>query len=117
LIFTIVRNRSRISPFSWRRSLCTPRTPREGPLSGSPGSSGRWGFSCWSGQPACLADETTAQDTLKQNWSKYAAADNFEPTLSGTSWLDLAWILVGAVVIGATAATIFLLGAFMLGLL
>ena len=24
---------------------------------------------------ACLADETTAQDTLKQNWSKYAAAD------------------------------------------
>ncbi len=24
---------------------------------------------------ACLADETTAQDTLKQNWSKYAATD------------------------------------------
>src|SRR5215475_9408383 len=24
---------------------------------------------------ACLADETTAQDTLKQNWSKYAASD------------------------------------------
>jgi len=24
---------------------------------------------------ACLADETTAQDTLKQNWSKYSAAD------------------------------------------
>jgi hypothetical protein len=24
---------------------------------------------------ACLGDETTAQDTLKQNWSKYAAAD------------------------------------------
>jgi hypothetical protein len=24
---------------------------------------------------ACLADETTAQDTLKQNWSKYIAAD------------------------------------------
>jgi hypothetical protein len=24
---------------------------------------------------ACLADETTAQDTLKQNWSKYLAAD------------------------------------------
>ena len=24
---------------------------------------------------ACLSDETTAQDTLKQNWSKYAAAD------------------------------------------
>ena len=23
---------------------------------------------------ACLADETTAQDTLKQNWSKYSAA-------------------------------------------
>jgi hypothetical protein len=27
---------------------------------------------------ACLADETTAQDTLKQNWSKYAAADKSE---------------------------------------
>ena len=24
---------------------------------------------------ACLADETAAQDTLKQNWSKYSAAD------------------------------------------
>src|SRR5271156_6388511 len=24
---------------------------------------------------ACLADETTAQDTLKQNWSKYSAGD------------------------------------------
>jgi hypothetical protein len=24
---------------------------------------------------ACLADETTAQDTLKQNWPKYAATD------------------------------------------
>jgi len=24
---------------------------------------------------ACLADETTAQDTLKQNWSKYSTAD------------------------------------------
>ena len=27
---------------------------------------------------ACLADETTAQDTLKQNWSKYAASDKNE---------------------------------------
>ena len=27
---------------------------------------------------ACLADETTAQDTLKQNWSKYTAADKSE---------------------------------------
>ena len=27
---------------------------------------------------ACLADETTAQDTLRQNWSKYAAADKTE---------------------------------------
>ena len=27
---------------------------------------------------ACLADETTAQDTLKQNWSKYAAGDKSE---------------------------------------
>jgi hypothetical protein len=24
---------------------------------------------------ACLADETTAQDMLKQNWSKYVATD------------------------------------------
>jgi hypothetical protein len=24
---------------------------------------------------SCLADETTAQDTLKQNWSKYLGAD------------------------------------------
>ena len=27
---------------------------------------------------ACLADETTAQDTLKQNWSKYAGSDKSE---------------------------------------
>jgi hypothetical protein len=27
---------------------------------------------------ACLADETTTQDTLKQNWSKYAASDKNE---------------------------------------
>jgi hypothetical protein len=27
---------------------------------------------------ACLADETTAQDTLRQNWSKYAANDKNE---------------------------------------
>jgi hypothetical protein len=27
---------------------------------------------------ACLADETTAQDTLKQNWSRYAATDKSE---------------------------------------
>jgi hypothetical protein len=27
---------------------------------------------------ACLADETAAQDTLKQNWSKYAATDKTE---------------------------------------
>jgi hypothetical protein len=27
---------------------------------------------------ACLGDETTAQDTLRQNWPKYAAADKNE---------------------------------------
>jgi hypothetical protein len=27
---------------------------------------------------ACLADETTAQDTLTQNWSKYSATDRTE---------------------------------------
>jgi hypothetical protein len=27
---------------------------------------------------ACLGDETTAQDTLKQNWSKYSASDKNE---------------------------------------
>jgi hypothetical protein len=27
---------------------------------------------------SCLADETTAQDTLKQNWSKYLAADKID---------------------------------------
>jgi hypothetical protein len=27
---------------------------------------------------ACLADETAAQDTLKQNWSKYSASDKNE---------------------------------------
>jgi hypothetical protein len=27
---------------------------------------------------ACLSDETTAQDTLKQNWSKYGASDKNE---------------------------------------
>ena len=27
---------------------------------------------------SCLADETTALDTLKQNWSKYQASDKTE---------------------------------------
>jgi hypothetical protein len=27
---------------------------------------------------ACLADETTAQDTLKQNWPKYLATDKID---------------------------------------
>lgn len=27
---------------------------------------------------SCLADETTAQDTLKQNWSKYLADDKID---------------------------------------
>jgi hypothetical protein len=33
------------------------------------------------------------------------------------SWLDLAWILTATVVIAAAAATIFLLGGYVLGLL
>jgi hypothetical protein len=33
------------------------------------------------------------------------------------SWLDVAWILTGTVVMAAAAATIFLLGAHVFGLL
>jgi hypothetical protein len=33
------------------------------------------------------------------------------------SWLDVAWILTAAVVMAAAAATVFLLGAYILDLL
>jgi hypothetical protein len=33
------------------------------------------------------------------------------------SWLDVAWILTAVVVMAAAAGTIFLLGAYVLGLL
>jgi hypothetical protein len=43
---------------------------------------------------ACLADETTAQNTLKQNWSKYSAADKtqcigMEKTGGPASYVEL----------------------------
>jgi hypothetical protein len=37
--------------------------------------------------------------------------------LGGVSWLDATWIFVGTVVIAAAAATIFVLGAYVFGLL
>ena len=37
--------------------------------------------------------------------------------LGGVSWLDVAWILVGTVVMAAAAGTIFVLGAYVFGLL
>jgi hypothetical protein len=43
---------------------------------------------------ACLADETAAQNTLKQNWSKYAAGDQtqcigMETTGGPASYVEL----------------------------
>ena len=38
-------------------------------------AAGRYGSVLGRNKEACLADETAAQDTLKQNWSKYAASD------------------------------------------
>jgi hypothetical protein len=43
---------------------------------------------------ACLADESTAQDTLKQNWSQYSAADKnqcvgMEKTGGPASYVEL----------------------------
>jgi hypothetical protein len=38
-------------------------------------AAGRYGVVLGRNKEACLADETTAQDTLKQNWSKYVASD------------------------------------------
>jgi hypothetical protein len=38
-------------------------------------AAGRYSVVLGRNKEACLADETTAQDTLKQNWSKYIASD------------------------------------------
>ena len=38
-------------------------------------TAGRYGIVLGRNKEACLADETTAQYTLKQNWSKYGASD------------------------------------------
>jgi hypothetical protein len=38
-------------------------------------AAGRYGIVLGRNKEACLADETTAQDTLKQNWSKFGASD------------------------------------------
>ena len=38
-------------------------------------AAGRGAVTLGRDRKACLGDETTAQDTLRQNWSKYAAAD------------------------------------------
>jgi hypothetical protein len=55
------------------------RTPAGGPPALEVGSSceaaGRGSVVLGRDKKACLGDETTAQDTLKQNWSKYAAPD------------------------------------------
>jgi hypothetical protein len=49
-----------------------PPTLRVGP---SCAAAGRGSVVLGRDKKACLGDETTAQDTLKQNWSKYAASD------------------------------------------
>jgi hypothetical protein len=58
------------------------RTPAGGPPTLEVGSSceaaGRGSVVLGRDKKACLSDETTAQDTLKQNWSKYAATDKSE---------------------------------------
>ena len=38
-------------------------------------AAGRYGIVLGRNKEACLSDETAAQDTLKQNWSKYGASD------------------------------------------
>jgi hypothetical protein len=58
------------------------RIPAGGPPTLEVGSSceaaGRGSVVLGRDKKACLGDETTAQDTLKQNWSKYAATDKSE---------------------------------------
>jgi hypothetical protein len=58
------------------------RTPAGGPPTLEVGSSceaaGRGSVVLGRDKKACLGDETTAQDTLKQNWSKYTATDKSE---------------------------------------
>jgi hypothetical protein len=58
------------------------RTPAGGPPTLEVGSSceaaGRGSVVLGRDKKACLGDETTAQDTLKQNWSKYGATDKSE---------------------------------------
>jgi hypothetical protein len=66
----------------------SPRATRSGQQAGSGGggppvlqvgpsceAAGRGAVVLGRNKEACLADETTAQDTLRQNWSKYAAGD------------------------------------------
>ena len=56
-----------------------PRGRGGGPPTLQVGSSceaaGRGAIVLGRNKEACLADESTAQDTLKQNWSKYSATD------------------------------------------
>ena len=54
------------------RAVVAAATLRVGP---SCEAAGRGAVVLGRNKEACLADETTAQDTLKQNWSKYVASD------------------------------------------
>jgi hypothetical protein len=67
-----------------RRSSSAPSQRRIGRTSGGPPTlqvgpsceaAGRGGVVLGRNKEACLADETDAQNTLKQNWSKYPATD------------------------------------------
>jgi hypothetical protein len=66
------------------RSSSAPSQRRTGRTSGGPPTlqvgpsceaAGRGGVVLGRNKEACLADETDAQNTLKQNWSKYPATD------------------------------------------
>jgi hypothetical protein len=64
---------------SQRQTRQTARTRGGGPpilqVGPSCEAAGRGAVVLGRNKEACLADETVSQDTLKQNWSKYPAAD------------------------------------------
>jgi hypothetical protein len=94
---------ARVTP----RSSSAPSQRRIGQTSGGPPTlqvgpsceaAGRGGVVLGRNKEACLADETDAQNTLKQNWSKYPATDKticFRMTTAGgpASYVELCPVL------------------------
>ncbi len=78
-----------------RRNSCRGCGPPKLEVGTSCDAAGRGSVVLGRNKESCLADETTAQDTLKQNWSKYSAADKsqcvgMERTGGPASYVELA---------------------------